>query len=291
MKIYDCFTFFNELDVLELRLKILGPYVDYFVLVEATKTHAGKEKPLYFYENKARFKKWEKKIIHIIVKDMPDPCKIYFKKFWRISSALGLGRWRPEMYQRNQIVRGLKQCNKEDIIIVSDLDEIPNPKYFDLLKDYTKKDKIVLFRQNLYKFFLNGFVHSNWDGSRACNFKLFKRLFKNKGDRLRRLRNINLRIKMKFAEEDNSPLRTITNGGWHFSYLGNINLILEKLSNFCHIENYSTLDLKNPKKIIEKIENGEDLFMDQLKIKYVDVDNSFPEEITKNIKKYAEYIK
>ncbi len=291
MKIYDCFTFYNELDVLELRLKILNPFVDYFVLVEATKTHAGKQKQLYFKYNKSKFKKWENKIIHIIVDDMPNPGKLYFKKFWKLSSVLGLGRWKPEIYQRNQIQKGLKNCKDEDIIIVSDLDEIPNPKKFDLLKEFTKRDKIVLFSQNLYKFFLNGFVHSNWEGSRACNFKVFKKLFKKKGDRLRRLRNISLRIRMFLFKGKDNPLRRINDGGWHFSYLGNIDFILEKLSNFCHIENYSSLDLKNPKKIIDKIENGEDLFMDKLKINYVNLDSTFPEEITKNKRRYSKYIK
>jgi len=291
MKIYDCFTFFNELDVLEIRLRILDPFVDYFVLVEATKTHAGNIKPLYFKENKKRFKKWEKKIIHISVEDMPDPGKIYFKKFWKLSSALGLGRWKPEIYQRNQIERGLKNCKDEDIIIVSDLDEIPNPAKFNFLKEYAKQDKIILFNQKLYKFFLNGFVHSGWEGSRACNFKLFRKKFNKKGDRLRRLRNINLRLENKFSSNLNKPIRVIKEGGWHFSYLGNISLILEKLKNFCHIENYSSLDLNNPKKILDKIEKGEDLFMDKLNINYVKIDNSFPGEILKNKKRYSKYIK
>lgn len=291
MKIYDCFTFYNELDVLELRLKILDPFVDYFVLVEATKTHAGKTKPLYFKDNKSKFKRWEKKIIHVVVEDMPKPGKIYFNKFWKLSSVLGLGRWKPEIYQRNQIQRGLKNCKDEDIIIVSDLDEIPNPKKFDLLKEFVKREKVVLFSQNLYKFFLNGFVHSNWEGSRACNFKVFRRLFKRKGDRLRRLRNIGLRVRMFLFKGKDNPLRRIKDGGWHFSYLGNIDFILEKLANFCHIENYSSLDLKNPKKIIDKIENGEDLFMDKLKIKYVNLDNTFPDEIMKNKRRYSNYIR
>lgn len=290
MKIYDCFTFFNELNVLELRLKILDPFVDYFVLIEATKTHAGNKKPLYFKENKDRFKRWEKKIIHVIVDDMPDPCKIYFKKFWRLSAALGLGRWKPERYQRNQIYRGLKYCKDEDIIIVSDLDEIPNPDKFNLLKEYTKNGKVVLFNQKLYKFFLNGFVHSNWEGSRACSFKLFKKTFKKKGDRVRRLREPLLRIKMILAKGKSSPLRVIKGGGWHFSYLGNIDSILEKLSNFCHTENYSHLELNNPKKIMEKVYKGEDLFMDKLKINYIPIDESFPKVVYENQKKYKEYI-
>lgn len=291
MKIYDCFTFFNELDLLEMRLRILDPFVDYFVLVEATKTHAGKDKPLYFNENKSRFKKWEKKIIHIIVKDMPNPGKVYFKKFWRISSALGLGRWKPEIYQRNQIIKGLKNCKNEDIIIVSDLDEIPNPKKFNDLIKYVNQDKVVLFSQNLYYCFLNGFTYSGWEGSRACTFKLFKKLFKNKADKLRRIRNLSLRIKIKLFKDSRNPIRVIKEGGWHFSYLGNINFILEKISNFCHTENYKNIDLNNPKKILEKIDNGEDIFGRNMKITYLPIDSSFPDEIIKNQKKYSKFIK
>lgn len=291
MKVYDCFTFFNELDLLEVRLKILDPFVDYFVLVEATKTHAGKDKPLYFDKNKDRFKKWENKIIHIKVNDMPAPGRIYFKRFWRISSALGLGRWKPEIYQRNQIVKGLKNCKEEDIIIVSDLDEIPNPKKFQEFFSYIKQDKVVLFSQNLYYCFFNGFAYSGWEGSRACNFKLFNKLFNKKADRLRRLRNIPLRLKMKFNNEKDSPIKVIKDGGWHFSYLGNINFILEKISNFCHTENYKNIDLNNPKDILEKIDKGEDLFGRKMKISYIPLDDSFPEEIIKNKNKYSKFIK
>jgi len=291
MKVYDCFTFFNELDLLELRFKILDSSVDYFVLVEATKTHAGKIKPLYFNENKKRFKQWEKKIIHIIVEDMPNPGKIYFKKFWRFSSALGLGRWKPEIYQRNQIARGLRNCKDEDIIIVSDLDEIPNPKKFNELIEYSKSNKVVLFGQNLYYCFLNGFAYPGWEGSRACNFKLLKSLFKKKCDRLRRLRSLKLRFENKFFNAEKSPLRRIKEGGWHFSYLGNINFILEKISNFCHTENYKVPDLMDPEKILEKIDKGEDLFGRGMKIKYVPIDSTFPDEIVKNKKIYSKLIK
>jgi hypothetical protein len=108
-KVYDCFSFFNELDVLEIRLNELDKYVDYFVLVEMTVTHKGDPKPLYFEQNKKRFDKFLHKIIHIVVADYPqvnDP-------------------WIREHYQRNCIERGLNNCNNNDIIIISDVDEIP----------------------------------------------------------------------------------------------------------------------------------------------------------------------
>ena len=289
MKIYDWFTFHNELDLLEIRLRILNPYVDYFVLVEATKTHPGIDKLLFFEENKERFKEWSNKIIHVIVDDLPPPRKIYFKKAWKLSSVLGLGRWRPEIYQRNQIKKGLKNCNKEDIIIVSDLDEIPNHAKFKELKENSNEGKVTVFSQKLYYYFLNGFSKPGWGGSKACNFKMFIKSFNGKADRLRKLRSFKLRFDMYFNKTKQSS-KTIPNGGWHFSYLGNVNFIIEKLSNFCHLENYKLIDWENPEKIKEQIEKGRFVFWD-MPINYVPIDNSFPEEIIKNKEKYSKFIK
>ena len=128
-KIYDCFIFSNELDLLEIRLRILNPYVDYFVIVEADKTHRGKRKPLYFQKNKKRFKKWGDKIIHIVVKDMPKVGMSYGKN-WKINSILKGGPWKLESYQKKQIIRGLKNCNKEDIIM--DYDKYGRVVYMNL---------------------------------------------------------------------------------------------------------------------------------------------------------------
>src|SRR3954464_1583382 len=98
--IYDCFTFFNELDLLEIRLNELDPVVDKFVLVEATKTHQGKDKPLYFLENKARYEKFLAKIIHVVVNEYPD--------------YEGKSAWLLEHHQRNMIIEGLKECKSGD---------------------------------------------------------------------------------------------------------------------------------------------------------------------------------
>ena len=116
--IYDCFTFFNELDLLEIRLNTLNDYVDYFVLVEATKTFTGKDKPLYYNENKERFKQFENKIIHIIVDTYPD----------------STNPWVLENHQRNSIANGFANCKDNDIILISDLDEIPRPELIDKYK-------------------------------------------------------------------------------------------------------------------------------------------------------------
>jgi beta-1,4-mannosyl-glycoprotein beta-1,4-N-acetylglucosaminyltransferase len=154
MKIYDCFIFYNELELLELRLRILDSHVDYFVLVEATKTKSGKKKSLYYEENKDKFKKWKDKLIHVIVEDMPKPGKFTLNNIYQLDSKLNLGRWRLETHQINQIKKGLKKAKDEDIILVSDLDEIPNPKKFDLMKNYVKKKIVVGFNQRFFLLLL-----------------------------------------------------------------------------------------------------------------------------------------
>src|ERR1035438_6113570 len=156
--IYDCFTFFNELDLLEIRLNILNDYVDCFVLVESTKTHQGKDKPLHFSDNKNRYQKFLPKIIHIVVDQYPE--------------YEGKSAWILEHHQRNMILKGLKDCTPDDIILISDLDEIPNPSK---IAEYAGKSGIKIFRQSMYYYFLNCINTSNsdtyrWCGTVMCNY-------------------------------------------------------------------------------------------------------------------------
>ncbi len=284
-KIYDCFIFSNELDLLEIRLKILNPYIDYFVIVEADKTHRGKKKPLYFQENKKRFEKWGDKIIHIVVRDMPK-VGIAYGNNWKLNSILKGGAWKLEAYQKNQIIKGLKNCNKEDIIMMSDLDEIPNPNKIGEMVEALKKEEVVFFSQKLYYYFINGFAMPNWIGTRSCKFETLRRKFRLSMNRFRHLWNIPLRIKMRYGKK----IYTIKEGGWHFSYLGDEKFIRNKISSTCHFEK-DKLEFKDLKKLKEKRDFGIDLFGGNFKIKYVKIDNSFPEEIIRNKEKYSKFIK
>ena len=118
---YDCFSFFNELDLLEIRLNTLDKIVDKFILAESLFTHTGRPKPLYYAENKERFARFNDRIVHVVVDDfpnMPDNMPIREKA------------WIRENWQRNAIVRGLpKDIKDDDILLISDLDEIPHPDY------------------------------------------------------------------------------------------------------------------------------------------------------------------
>lgn len=175
IKLYDCITFSDGLDILEIRLNVLDPYVDFFVIVEATKSHAGKPTPLYFQENSNRYAKFKEKIIHVVVEDMPDLSE-------------NMTRHGLAAYQRNQIKRGLTNCRDSDIIFISDMDEIPNPKKIAsmivLLNTFWK---ILFFRQSMYYYYLNGMLTpSVWDlGTVSCKFSTFVRQYQAKADRIR----------------------------------------------------------------------------------------------------------
>jgi len=285
MKIYDCFIFFKELDLLEIRLKILDKVVDYYVIVEADKTHRGKEKPLHFQENKKRFEKWKDKIIHVVVRDMPKVGMAYGKN-WKVNSLLKGGPWKLEAYQKKKIIRGLKNCNKEDIIMMSDVDEIPNPNKISEMVEKLKKEEIVFFHQKFYYYFLNGFANQNWIGTRSCKFKTLRKKFNLNMNRFRHLWNIPLRIQMLRGRK----IYTIKDGGWHFSYLGDEKFIRNKIFSAAHFEK-DRPEFTDLRKLKEKRDLGTDLFGRDLKIKYIPIDESFPEEIRRNKKEYSKFIK
>ena len=136
--IYDCFTFFNELDLLEIRLNVLNDVVDRFVLVEAGQTHTGKPKRLLYEENKLRYSKFADKIIHVRIDSFPS----------------GHDAWWNENYQRNAIMQGLKCAKDDDIVMISDLDEIPRPE---LVAEYSKKAGVWSFNMISFGFYLNLF--------------------------------------------------------------------------------------------------------------------------------------
>ena len=139
MKIFDCFKFFNELELLELRLMELYDTVDYFVLVEANKTHTGKLKNYIFEENKNNFEKFLDKIIHIKVDDMPPYSQSDI--------------WTAENFQRNCIMRGLVDyAENGDKVIISDIDEIPS---VDIIKANINNPNWVTFRQKLFYYYVN----------------------------------------------------------------------------------------------------------------------------------------
>lgn len=240
MKIFDCFTFFNELELLELRLKMLSPYVDYFILVESNITFRGDQKPFYFNPNEKIFQPYIHKIIHLKYENIPQTTKP--------------NDYSLEIQQRNYISKGLEQsniCQANDIVIISDLDELPNPdilkqlktnsistknnllklhrifrkrkdkltaysKYLQLLLKYYQNKSILDilnitplgFSQKHYYYYMNNQYTDKWWGSVISFYKNMK-----SPQDLRDVRR---------------HLPVLNNGGWHFSYMGGVDRIVTK---------------------------------------------------------------
>lgn len=265
--IYDCFIFNNELDLLDLRLHELDSVVDKFVLVESTSTFSGKRKPLYYQQNQSRFAKFKNKIIHVVVRDMdqatPAQSLSYFQpKDFQLEN---LGAWSREIHQRNAIKRGLRDCNLNDIILISDVDEIPRATIVSKLKAL----KIVqAFEQKLYLYYYNCRAKDPWYGTRAIKYS----------------KNI-----IPESVRVDSSFKKISNGGWHFSYIGGVDKIKQKLSSYSHQEN-NIEKFRNSEKILYNIQNGLDLFGRPYRNEFCLIDSTYPSYFRRNISKFASNI-
>ena len=238
-KIYDVFTFYNELDLLELRLEMLNDYVDHFVIIECVETFSGKPKPLYYEENKQRFAKFHHKIIHHITYDPPksfedlqsrilDPNSDELMKQICIQALTssnvppGELHWLKEFYQKENIRRALVGLQDDDICFITDLDEIWNPEL-----DYSVIDSISIYklRQLAYSLYLNNRSSEPWAGTTLARYKAIKNACLN------HIRNVQ---KTRYTYIDN--------GGWHFTFMGGANQIKLKLDAYGHQEyNNSTI--------------------------------------------------
>ena len=257
--IYDCFTFFNELDLLEIRLNILNEVVDKFVLVEATRTHRGNPKPLYFAENKQRFAPFLDKIIHIVV-DSYEPVEKYIAS--KDSDPM-LHSWAYENFQRHSIIRGLNDLTDEDTLIISDLDEIPTAEAVQRAAKASSDGKVRLIQLDHRSYFLNFRNFSNpkwWLGPMVLSGKTFQEIATYKKVRATdgSIRAVLTLPSPQLIRAINPDL-TIPHGGWHFSFLGGIEAIIHKLSAFSHSE-YSKGKYTDSKYITETLANGGDLF-------------------------------
>ena len=264
MKIFDCFTYFNEDLVLDIRLNILNKFVDYFVIVEANKTHSGKTKKKLFDIKK--FSKFKNKIIYLYVKNMPtsENC------------------WELENFQRNQILTPLKVANDRDLILISDVDEIPDLKQLDLSKNY--HNKIIIFEQKCfyYKINLLNPLGNPWYGTKLITYKYLK----NKSPQEIRSHKFK-QYPFWRVDKPRNPI-IIKNGGWHFSFLNEPKGIINKLKSYAHQEfNKKKINFSLIKKKINNLENV--LFENEF-LKKVHFDNSFPNYLRKNKKKYKKWI-
>ena len=268
MKIYDCFQFFNEENILDLRLNILDEFVNFFVIVESTTDHQGNKKKLNF--DKDKFKKFQKKIIYVVVEDTLDTIK---KPHLGQNSLV-------ERHQRNSITRGLKNCSDDDLVIISDVDEIPDLSKLNLLN---KKKRYAVFCQKKFDYKLNllNETEGNWFGSKIC-------LKKN-------LRSPQWFRDLKFKKypfwriDKIRDLQIIKDGGWHFSYLQSPENLLKKIASFSHGE-HNKPEIANAKNIEEKIRTQKNIFNLEFSYRKIEIDRTFPKYIVENQEKLKQWI-
>lgn len=216
--IVDCFIFYNEIQILKKRLRYLSKVVDKFVIVESTLTHAGREKKLYYNENKELFREWWDKIIHVIVEDNPtdeDP-------------------WKRENHQRSCILRGLENIQKGALVMLSDVDEIPK---LELIRLPDNHSTVVVHMYHFEYNFNYHQIHEPWFGTVITTLEIMK----EKGPQKLRDTRWNFPV-FKF-------------GGWHLSSFGNEEFVENKLKNYTHCfdEKHKNLSIELVK---ECIKNG-----------------------------------
>lgn len=273
--IYDCIPFFNELDILKLRMHILAPYVDKFVIEEATVTFSGEPKPMIFAENRKLFAEFEDKILYVPVDNSP---------------MSGVTTHERDKFQKNQLIRAMEDCKPEDIIIFSDVDEIPNPKVLVNIIENFDNSKIYHFAQRMFYCFLNmeeisgnllsitgefsGVSKKQWLGTKACSFG--------------KLPKEGIVFLREVSPTDLSSVR-VDNGGWHFSYMGGNGekdvkkRISEKVQSAAHQEYNKSRYLTEA---VDRLICGEDIFGRNAQFIRVEIDDSYPAYLREHLKEY-----
>lgn len=268
MKIIDAFLFSNEIDLLNYRLAIMYDVVDHFILVEANQTFTGIPKDLYYKKNMKMFEKYNDKIIHIVV-DLPNKQpEIDIEKD---------EQWKNEYFQRNSILTGLDQLDlkDEDYIIISDVDEIPDPKTISLLRTSDITIMNVRLEQDFYNYNLNTRYKSRWYYAVLLTYARFK-FYESSAETCRHAPRFSI----------------MTKGGWHLSYFGDTSYIQKKLKSFSHQE-YNT-EKYNTKEVIQnQINTSQDLFSreENFESENVPIDENLyaPPEYKTYLKRFIKY--
>lgn len=286
--IYDAFLFFNELDLLDIRLNLLNDVVDKFVIVESSVTFSGKQKRLFFDDNKHLFERFNDKIIHIVVDDTPEDFNnlsfvsnpsnikdIFQNKILKyLNESTGWNRnnpnevqWGREIYQRESMIKGLLDCYDNDLIIISDVDEIPNPIELLKIKDSTQSD-VFEFKQNMFYYNINTLKERGWSGPKIAHWSVIKE------------NSLNILRQNKLTNN------VVDNGGWHLSFMGGENRIKDKLEAYAHQE-YNNSHIKGS--ITRNIQSNNDLFF-RGSLTKINIDDEFPNTLLDLIKQKYEYL-
>ncbi|MDR2546867.1 MAG: glycosyl transferase GT17 family protein [Lachnospiraceae bacterium] len=281
--VYDVFPFFNEIDILKLRLETIGFLVDRFVIAEATHTFSGELKPLYFHDNREMFSKYLPKIEYIVVDDSPEE----------------LGPHQRDRYQKNHLLRGLSEVKDDDIIIFSDVDEIPNPHALEKIIANFDPEKVYHLAQRMFHGYLNreetsmnilsitgefaGVSRPMWLGTKV----FAKRSIPATGI-----------VYIRETDTESPASIRVNDGGWHFSYMGGsgerdaTKRVIDKIKAAAHQE-YNDQDILaevTAKTVLGRNFLGRDGAGNDATFVCVPIDETFPQYLREHIEEYSHLI-
>ena len=297
MRIYDCFMYYDEETILDIRFNTLDKFVDYFVIVESKNFHNGEERKLRFDLNK--YPKFKNKIIYIQhdLSGLKLESVLQNDDEGEKSRKLILNAHIRENDQRNKIMEGLNSSNDNDLIMISDVDEIPNLEKLDF-NDI--KNEVIMFEQNIFYYKLNRYLPNfTWFGTKACKKKnlLSPQWLRN----IKKSKYSFYRIDTFFSKTKYINKKYIKNGGWHFSNLKNSSDIELKLKSYLHHRDYEAEELGQNKidALIKQNKTIYDMFGDKSSKKFGDNKrknlekfdiNELPSYIQNNIEKFKNWI-
>lgn len=264
MKVYDGFLFFNELDLLEIRLNELRDVVDYFVLVESPISHSGKEKPLYYWQNRQRFSAFP--IIHIVQTDIPETPD-YWAAMRHPQNPMD---WTRENHQRDCIIRGLSEAEPDDMVMLSDLDEIPRASSVLLAKERLRAGAPFLIFEQRHCYYYIDLVGEENHGMLVTRATLRRNFHKP------------MELRWMLTGE------VLQKAGWHFSWLGGTDKIIEKLENFSHQE-LNNPTLKDPSFIESCLHTGKTIHS-MKKLTRVPIDETYPIWLRENLERFRQFV-
>jgi beta-1,4-mannosyl-glycoprotein beta-1,4-N-acetylglucosaminyltransferase len=265
--IYDCFTLRDELDMLELRLSILDKVVDKFVICEANKTFTNIPKDYNYIENIERFKQWDDKIIYLPIELEDNGLDFLTKDLTYTPTSAA---WQFEYQQRSALIYGLDNIKNDDLILMGDIDEIPNPQ------DIKNINTPTTFIMDFYYYFINnksmGPQDKQWLGTAAVKGEHLQKL-----NSLQELRNIRHTL---------NPIKS----GWHLSYMGGKEMIKEKIKTISHTE-YNKKEYYSNENIELSLSTGKDIFnREGMNFQIVNLEDEYPSEILKLLHNYPNFI-
>ena len=295
MKIFDCFMYFDEEQVLDLRLNVLYQNVDYFVIVESTYNHKGEKRNLLF--NSKKFEKFSDKIIYLVYDKIPqlvEPIKETDNEKEKDGKYIMNALYR-ENAQRDFILEGLKSAKKDDLILISDVDEIPKLSSVNLNQI---KNEIILFKQDMFYYKYNlSLPNFKWTGTKAVKRKnlVSPQWLRNVKDRKYPF----YRIDTFFSDKKYIDIKIINDGGWHFSNIKSPEMIEHKLRSYLHHREFDqvSLSIKEINELVKKKQAIYDLRVDKRVNKVgngVILENfemkKLPNYINNNIDKYKNWL-